>query len=86
MRTKKPTVQKTPVSSRSISKKVKDKTPLDKTKTVTDRDKRKYIDYKIYNFLENAVLVGHNLEFDIKFIMKSGPYTTIAHRVKNDNS
>jgi 23S rRNA pseudouridine2605 synthase len=47
MRTKKPTVQKTPVSSRSISKKVKEKTPLDKTKTVTDRDKRKYIDYKI---------------------------------------
>ena len=47
MRTKKPTVQKNPVSSRSISKKVKEKTPLDKTKTVTDRDKRKYIDYKI---------------------------------------
>ena len=47
MRTKKPTEQKSPVSSRSISKKVKEKTPLDKTKTVTDRDKRKYIDYKI---------------------------------------
>ena len=47
MRTKKPTVQKSPVNSRSISKKVKEKTPLDKTKTVTDRDKRKYIDYKI---------------------------------------
>ena len=43
----------------------------------------KELDDKIYNFLENAVLVGHNLEFDIKFIIKSGPYTTIAHRVKN---
>ena len=43
----------------------------------------KELDDNIYNFLENAVLVGHNLEFDIKFIIKSGPYTTIAHRVKN---
>jgi DNA polymerase-3 subunit epsilon len=43
----------------------------------------KELDEKIYNFLENTVLVGHNLNFDIKFIVSSGPYTTIAHRVKN---
>jgi len=43
----------------------------------------KKLDEKIYNFLENTVLVGHNLNFDIKFIIKSAPYTTIAHRVKN---
>ena len=43
----------------------------------------KQLDEKIYNFLENTVLVGHNLNFDIKFIVSSGPYTTIAHRVKN---
>jgi DNA polymerase-3 subunit epsilon len=43
----------------------------------------KELDEKIYNFLENTVLVGHNLKFDIKFIIKSAPYTTIAHRVKN---
>ena len=43
----------------------------------------KKLDEKIYNFLENTVLVGHNLNFDIKFIVSSGPYTTIAHRVKN---
>ena len=43
----------------------------------------KELDSKIYNFLENTVLVGHNLNFDIKFIIKSAPYTTIAHRVKN---
>ena len=43
----------------------------------------KQLDEKIYNFLENTVLVGHNLNFDIKFIIKSAPYTTIAHRVKN---
>jgi DNA polymerase III subunit epsilon len=43
----------------------------------------KELDEKIYNFLENTVLVGHNLNFDIKFIIKSAPYTTIAHRVKN---
>ena len=43
----------------------------------------KELDDKIYNFLENTVLVGHNLNFDIKFIIKSAPYTTIAHRVKN---
>ena len=43
----------------------------------------KELDDKIYNFLENTVLVGHNLKFDIKFIIRSAPYTTIAHRVKN---
>jgi DNA polymerase-3 subunit epsilon len=43
----------------------------------------KELDNKIYNFLENTVLVGHNLNFDIKFIIKSAPYTTLAHRVKN---
>ena len=43
----------------------------------------KELDEKIYNFLENTVLVGHNLNFDIKFIVSNGPYTTIAHRVKN---
>ena len=43
----------------------------------------KELDEKIYNFLKNTVLVGHNLNFDIKFIIKSAPYTTIAHRVKN---
>jgi DNA polymerase-3 subunit epsilon len=43
----------------------------------------KELDDKIYNFLENTVLVGHNLNFDIKFIIKSAPYTTLAHRVKN---
>ena len=43
----------------------------------------KQLDEKIYNFLEKTVLVGHNLNFDIKFIVSSGPYTTIAHRVKN---
>jgi DNA polymerase-3 subunit epsilon len=43
----------------------------------------KELDDKIYNFLENTILVGHNLNFDIKFIIKSAPYTTIAHRVKN---
>jgi DNA polymerase III subunit epsilon len=43
----------------------------------------KELDEKIYNFLENTVLVGHNLKFDIKFIIRSAPYTTIAHRVKN---
>jgi len=43
----------------------------------------KELDEKIYNFLENTVLVGHNLNFDIKFIINSAPYTTIAHRVKN---
>jgi len=43
----------------------------------------KELDEKIYNFLKNTVLVGHNLKFDIKFIVSSGPYTTIAHRVKN---
>jgi DNA polymerase III subunit epsilon len=43
----------------------------------------KELDEKIYNFLKNTVLVGHNLKFDIKFIIKSAPYTTIAHRVKN---
>jgi DNA polymerase-3 subunit epsilon len=43
----------------------------------------KELDNKIYNFLDNTVLVGHNLKFDIKFIIKSAPYTTIAHRVKN---
>ena len=43
----------------------------------------KELDEKIYNFLEKTVLVGHNLNFDIKFIVSSGPYTTIAHRVKN---
>lgn len=43
----------------------------------------KELDDKIYNFLENTLLVGHNLKFDIKFIIKSAPYTTIAHRVKN---
>jgi len=35
----------------------------------------KELDEKIYNFLENTVLVGHNLNFDIKFIVSSGPYT-----------
>jgi DNA polymerase-3 subunit epsilon len=43
----------------------------------------KELDDQIYNFLENTILVGHNLNFDIKFIIKSAPYTTIAHRVKN---
>ncbi|CAO6123714.1 DnaQ DNA polymerase III, epsilon subunit and related 3'-5' exonucleases [Candidatus Pelagibacterales bacterium] len=43
----------------------------------------KELDEKIYNFLKNTVLVGHNLNFDIKFIIKSAPYTTIAYRVKN---
>jgi len=43
----------------------------------------KELDEKIYNFLKNTVLVGHNLKFDIKFIIRSAPYTTIAHRVKN---
>jgi DNA polymerase III subunit epsilon len=43
----------------------------------------KELDEKIYNFLKNTVLVGHNLNFDIKFIIRSAPYTTIAHRVKN---
>jgi DNA polymerase-3 subunit epsilon len=43
----------------------------------------KELDDQIYNFLENTILVGHNLNFDIKFIIKSAPYTTLAHRVKN---
>ena len=43
----------------------------------------KELDEKIFNFLKNTVLVGHNLKFDIKFIIRSAPYTTIAHRVKN---
>jgi DNA polymerase-3 subunit epsilon len=43
----------------------------------------KELDDQIYSFLENTILVGHNLNFDIKFIIKSAPYTTIAHRVKN---
>ena len=50
---------------------------------VQNKPALKELDYKIYNFLEKTVLVGHNLNFDIKFIIKSAPYTTIAHRVKN---
>ena len=50
---------------------------------VQNKPALKQLDEKIYNFLENTVLVGHNLNFDIKFIIKSAPYTTIAHRVKN---
>lgn len=50
---------------------------------VQNKSVLKKLDEKIYNFLENTVLVGHNLNFDIKFIIKSAPYTTIAHRVKN---
>ncbi|CAN1592535.1 DnaQ DNA polymerase III, epsilon subunit and related 3'-5' exonucleases [Candidatus Pelagibacterales bacterium] len=50
---------------------------------VENKPALKELDNKIYNFLEDTVLVGHNLNFDIKFIIKSAPYTTIAHRVKN---
>ena len=50
---------------------------------VENKPALKELDNKIYNFLEKTVLVGHNLNFDIKFIIKSAPYTTIAHRVKN---
>jgi DNA polymerase-3 subunit epsilon len=50
---------------------------------VQNKPPLKELDNKIYNFLEKTVLVGHNLNFDIKFIIKSAPYTTIAHRVKN---
>jgi DNA polymerase III subunit epsilon len=52
-------------------------------KQVQNKPVLKELDEKIYNFLKNTILVGHNLKFDIKFIIRSAPYSTIAHRVKN---
>ncbi len=49
---------------------------------VKDKPNIYQLEKKISNFLENTILVGHNVDFDIGFIKKNAAKTSLATTVK----
>ena len=49
---------------------------------VKDKPNIYQLEKKINNFLENTILVGHNVDFDIGFIKKNAARTSLATTVK----
>ncbi|NCU63302.1 MAG: 3'-5' exonuclease [Candidatus Fonsibacter lacus] len=49
---------------------------------VKDKPNIYQLEKKISNFLENTILVGHNVDFDIGFIKKNAAKTSLAVTVK----
>jgi len=49
---------------------------------VKDKPNIYQLEKKISNFLENTILVGHNVDFDIGFIKKNAAKTSLAMTVK----
>lgn len=49
---------------------------------VKDKPNIYQLEKKISNFLENTILVGHNVDFDIGFIKKNAAQTSLATTVK----
>ena len=49
---------------------------------VKDKPNIYQLEKKINNFLENTILVGHNVDFDIGFIKKNAVRTSLATTVK----
>ena len=49
---------------------------------VKDKPNIYQLEKKISNFLENTILVGHNVDFDISFIKKNAAKTSLATTVK----
>ena len=50
---------------------------------VKNKPTLRQLDNKIFKFIDGTILVGHNLKFDINFIIKSAPLTVISHKVKH---
>ena len=53
---------------------------------VKDKPNIYQLEKKINNFLENTILVGHNVDFDIGFIKKNAARTSLATTVKRITS
>ena len=53
---------------------------------VKDKPNIYQLEKKISNFLENTILVGHNVDFDIGFIKKNAAKTSLAVTVKKISS